>query len=85
MNIQQSTIHKHQLQSITNRQKSPSSKMIISKVQRIIYNSLWHYWHDSENIGLVATLLDPRLKSISAWSDEIRNETISKLRAEFKI
>lgn len=59
--------------------------MIISKVQGVIYNSLWHYWHDSENIGLVVTLLDSRLKSMSAWSDEIQNETISKLRAEFKI
>ncbi|CAG8755247.1 15576_t:CDS:2, partial [Funneliformis caledonium] len=50
MNIQQFTAHKHQLRSITNRQKS--------------------------NIRLVTTLLDLRLKSMSAWSDEIQNETI---------
>ena len=84
MDIQQSTKHKHQLRSITNQQKLPSSK-IISKIRGVIYNSLWHYWHDSEDIGLVATLLDPRLKSMKAWSDKIRNETIDKLRAEFKI
>src|SRR6266508_4370440 len=83
MDIQQSTKHKHQLRSITNQQKLPSSK-IISKIRGVIYNSLWHYWHDSEDIGLVATLLDPRLKSMKAWSDEIRNETINKLRAEFR-
>lgn len=83
MDIQQSTKHKHQLRSITNQQKLPSSK-IISKIRGVIYNSLWHYWHDSEDIGLVATLLDPRLKSMKAWSDEIRNETINKLCVEFK-
>ena len=32
----------------------------------------------------MATLLDPRLKSMKSWSDEVRNETINKLRAEFK-
>ena len=59
MNIQQSTTHKHQLRNITNCQKLPLFKKIISKIREVIYNSLWHYWHDSENIGLIATLLDP--------------------------
>ena len=62
----------------------PLFKPIISKIWRIIYNSLWHYWHDSENIGLIATLLDSRLKSMKVWSDEIQNEIINKLRTEFK-
>ncbi len=84
MNIQQSTTHKHQLRSITNYQKLPLSKTIISKIRGVIYNSLWHYWHDSENIGLIATLLDSRLKSMKAWSDEIQNEIINKLCTEFK-
>ncbi|CAG8600260.1 9335_t:CDS:1, partial [Diversispora eburnea] len=53
---------------------------IISKLR----GYLWHYWRDSEDIRLVATLLDPRLKLMSVWPDEIRKETINLPYVEFK-
>ena len=77
-------MYKPKSRNITNRQQL-SSETIISKVRGFIYNSLWHYWHDLENIRLMATLLNPRLKSMKTWSGEIRNETINNLRDEFKI
>ncbi|CAJ0845973.1 1412_t:CDS:2, partial [Entrophospora sp. SA101] len=63
--------------------KAPSSQQIISKVKGIIYSSLWNYWSDSEKIGLMATLLDPRLKLMEVWSNETREEAIKELRTEF--
>lgn len=33
----------------------------------------------------MATLLDPRLKSMKLWNDETRNNIINELRTEFKI
>ena len=43
---------------ITNRKNLPSTEAIISKVRKVIYDSLWNYWYDSESIGLIATLLN---------------------------
>lgn len=57
--------------------------MIISKLHGIIYDSLWHYWNDADEIGLISSLLDPRLKAMDTWSDEIKQQTISKLKTEF--
>ncbi|CAJ0751880.1 11530_t:CDS:2, partial [Entrophospora sp. SA101] len=63
--------------------KAQSSQQIISKVKGIIYNLLWNYWSDSEKIGLMATLLDPRLKLMEVWSNETREQAIKKLCTEF--
>ncbi|CAH1760274.1 6185_t:CDS:2 [Entrophospora sp. SA101] len=63
--------------------KAQSSQQIISKVKGIIYNLLWNYWSDSEKIGLMATLLDPKLKLMKVWSNETREQAIKKLCTEF--
>ena len=56
------------------QKKRPSNDSIISEVRKAIYTSLEHYWHDPDHIGLIATLLDPRLKSMKLWSNETRNK-----------
>ena len=67
-----------------NIQDKKNINIIIAKLHNIIYDSLWHYWPDSNRIGLMATLLDPRLKGMEAWSSEIRKQTISELHEEFQ-
>ena len=46
---------------------------------------MWHYWQDLEDIKLLATLLDPRLKSMNAWPNTLQTKTIGKLWDEFQI
>nr|CAG8540606.1 1155_t:CDS:2 [Entrophospora candida] len=58
--------------------KAQSFQQIISKVKGIIYNLLRNYWSDSEKIGLMATLLDPKLKLMEVWSNETREQAIKK-------
>nr|CAG8523418.1 1290_t:CDS:2 [Entrophospora candida] len=58
--------------------KAQSFQQIISKVKGIIYNLLRNYWSDSEKIGLMTTLLDPKLKLMEVWSNETREQAIKK-------
>ncbi|RIB08064.1 hypothetical protein C2G38_376823, partial [Gigaspora rosea] len=43
----------------------------IAQVKWAIYNSLWKYWGTPMFTGLIATLLDPRLKKMRPWSEEL--------------
>ena len=65
--------------------KAHSSQQIFSKVKGIIYNLLWNYWSDSEKIGLMAILLDPKLKSMEVWSNETKEQAIKELCTKFNI
>ncbi|CAG8560340.1 12613_t:CDS:2, partial [Gigaspora margarita] len=52
-------------------------------------NQIWanHEELDNKNsnrIGLMATLLDPKLKGIETWSSKINEQTISELHEEFQ-
>ncbi|CAG8793870.1 5623_t:CDS:1, partial [Racocetra persica] len=50
-----------------------------------IYNSLWKYWGNPNNAGLLATLLDLRLKKMHPWSNYIRERTIRLCYEELDI
>ncbi|CAG8697781.1 2688_t:CDS:2, partial [Racocetra fulgida] len=58
-------------------------QLTIAQVKRAIYNSLWKYWRTSMFTGLITTLLDPRLKKMRPWSEELRKETIRICREEY--
>lgn len=77
--------HKHNTRS-KKHESSPihSINTIVANLRSVIYNSLWHYWSDMDKVGLMATLLDPRLKGMDTWPEEIREQTIIELRREFQ-
>src|ERR1700722_9257351 len=54
---------------------------LILKVKSALYESITHYWNIPEDYGLIATLLDPRCKSLSFVSPELHNGIHSKLRS----
>ena len=49
-----------------------------------IYNSLFAYWNEPIMIGLLASLLDPQLKTLSNWDEEIHNNAKTELMHQFK-
>ncbi|CAG8740924.1 18491_t:CDS:2, partial [Racocetra fulgida] len=55
---------------------------VIAQVKQAIYNSLWKYWGDPKYAGLLATLLDPRLKKMHVFSNYLKNEAIRICREE---
>ncbi|CAB4381029.1 unnamed protein product [Rhizophagus irregularis] len=56
-------------------------KNLILKVKSALYESITHYWNISEDYGLIATLLDPRCKSLSFVSPELHSNIHLKLRS----
>ncbi|CAG8727724.1 5373_t:CDS:2, partial [Dentiscutata erythropus] len=54
----------------------PPIQSVILKVKQEIYNSLQKYWGNRNNAGLLATLLDPRLKKMRPWPNYIKEKTI---------
>ncbi|CAB4390311.1 unnamed protein product [Rhizophagus irregularis] len=53
-------------------------------MKQTIYNSLFVYWNEPIMIGLLASLLDPRLKTLSNWDEETRNKAKTELMHQFK-
>src|SRR3954453_9200415 len=51
-----------------------NSQYVIKLLKETIYNSLFTYWDQPITIGLLATLLDPRLKMLSSWNEEIQEK-----------
>jgi hypothetical protein len=56
---------------------------VLNKVKNNIYNALLYYWDTPSDIGLMATLLDPRYKELDLELEDKKNEIIQKLRDEF--
>jgi hypothetical protein len=56
---------------------------VLHKVKNNIYNALLYYWDTPSDIGLMATLLDPRYKELDLELEDKKNEIIQKLRYEF--
>ncbi|CAG8520245.1 13761_t:CDS:2 [Cetraspora pellucida] len=50
----------------------------------IIYNSLFDYWNESLMVGLLATLLDSRLKTLSSWDQKTQEKVKAELTCQFK-
>jgi hypothetical protein len=53
-------------------------------MRQTIYDSLFIYWDRPIMIGLLASLLDPRLKALSTWSEDIQNDAKAELKHQFK-
>ena len=53
-------------------------------MKQTIYNSLFTYWNEPIMIGLLTSLLDPRLKALSTWSEDIQNDAKAELKHQFK-
>ncbi|CAG8828416.1 14926_t:CDS:1, partial [Dentiscutata erythropus] len=56
--------------------RTPHIQSLILQVKLEIYNSLRKYWGNPNNAGLLATLLDLRLKKMRPWPNYIRERTI---------
>ena len=48
--------------------------------QRKIYDSLSDYWNKTSDLGLLATILDPRLKKLSLFDSDTKQNVIEKLK-----
>ena len=46
--------------------------------QRKIYDSLSDYWNKTSDLGLLATILDPRLKKLSLFDSDTKQNIIEK-------
>ena len=56
---------------------------ILEKVKNNIYNALLYYWDTPHDVGLMASLLDPRYKEMDFVLDNEKERIIQKLRDEF--
>nr|CAG8656639.1 5008_t:CDS:2 [Entrophospora candida] len=66
-------------QKKSNPPPRPNLNNIAMIFQQKIYESLFDYWNQTSDIGLLATLLDPRLKKMVLFDYETRMRTIEKL------
>ena len=55
-------------------------KDLIEKVRFALYTAMNHYWCVSKDEGMVATLLDPRCKSLNFANESQKNQTKDLLR-----
>ncbi|RIB30820.1 hypothetical protein C2G38_2151584 [Gigaspora rosea] len=62
---------------------SSQNSLIIRSMRYIIYNSLFYYWDKPIMIGLLASLLDFWLKTLSNWDKETHKKTKEKLKYQF--
>ncbi|GBC14992.2 zinc finger BED domain-containing protein 1-like [Rhizophagus irregularis DAOM 181602=DAOM 197198] len=82
---EQSMTHHHQTRSKAAAASTIQPAQDILKIMKqTIYNSLFVYWNEPIMIGLLASLLDPRLKTLSNWDEETRNKAKTELMHQFK-
>jgi hypothetical protein len=60
-----------------------NSQNVIKMLKETIYNSLVTYWDQPIMTGLLATLLDPRLKMLSNWDEKIQEKARTELTSQF--
>jgi zinc finger BED domain-containing protein 1 (E3 SUMO-protein ligase ZBED1) len=57
---------------------------LLNKIKEKIYNSLIYYWNGPNDLGLLATLLDPRYKNLDCIDDENeKQQLIQQLYIEY--
>ncbi|CAG8784491.1 14440_t:CDS:2, partial [Racocetra fulgida] len=56
-----------------NTNQNHTTQAILKTLQHTIYDSLFDYWGEPLMPGLLATLLDPRLKTLANWSNDIQD------------
>ena len=83
-NPEQSTSYHYQTRSKTAVTTIQPTQDVLKIMKRTIYNSLFTYWNEPIIIGLLASLLDPRLKTLSNWDDETCNKAKTELMCQFK-
>ncbi|CAG8569237.1 26038_t:CDS:2 [Dentiscutata erythropus] len=57
---------------------------LIKSMWHIIYNSLFDYWNKPLMVGLLATLLDPQLKTLFSWDQKTQKKAKAELARQFK-
>ncbi|CAG8728914.1 16105_t:CDS:2, partial [Dentiscutata heterogama] len=62
----------------------PDLDQIEKQFKIAISDSLNKYWHEFHDVGLIATLLDPRTKKITIFTNREREKAETKLRNEFE-
>ncbi|CAG8475208.1 25830_t:CDS:2 [Dentiscutata erythropus] len=58
---------------------------VINTMKNIIYNSLFDYWNEFVMTGLLASLLDLHLKTLSSWDDITQEKAKAKLTCQFEL
>ncbi|CAG8801745.1 14387_t:CDS:2, partial [Gigaspora rosea] len=58
---------------------------VIKTIRSIIYNSLFDYWNEPVMTGLLASLLDPRLETLSSWDEKTQEEAKAELTHQFEL
>src|SRR6266498_1025398 len=84
---EQSTLYRHQTRSKTaavTTQPARLAQNVLKIMKRTIYDSLFIYWNEPIMIGLLASLLDPRLKTLSNWDEETCNKAKAELMHQFE-
>ncbi|CAG8515621.1 24498_t:CDS:2 [Racocetra persica] len=81
--------HYHQTRSVTNivnqnEDYTYTKQIILWTLKHTIYSSLFDYWSELIMVGLLASLLDPQLKTLASWSDEIQEIAKNELTHQFK-
>lgn len=75
---------RHQTRSKTVASTIQPAQDVLEIMKQTIYNSLFVYWNEPKMIGLLASLLDPRLKTLSNWDEETRNKAKTELMHQFE-
>ncbi|CAG8802684.1 121_t:CDS:2, partial [Gigaspora margarita] len=57
---------------------------VTKTIRHIIYDSLFEYWNEPIMIGLLASLLDPYLKTLSSWDEETQEKAKAELKHQFE-
>ena len=60
-------------------------KDLIEKVRYALYKAMNHYWCVPQDEGMIATLLDPRCKSLNFANESQRNHTKALLREIYNV
>lgn len=59
-------------------------ELIINSVKSAIYDALFDYWNVPPNLALLASLLDPRSKTMYGWPIDLQETAKSLLKAEYE-
>ncbi|CAG8555238.1 1944_t:CDS:2, partial [Racocetra fulgida] len=81
--------HRHQTRSVINTANQSNdhtriTQTILKTLQHTIYDSLFDYWSEPLMPGLLASLLDPRLKILAIWSEDVQDMAKKELIRQFK-
>ena len=69
-NLVQNNNNNNQMQNKTNLNNPFETKDVLDEVKKKLYNAMCHYWKNTSDDNLLATILDPRVKSMGNKAEE---------------